>query len=155
MEFIKTNTQFISIEMEIMNSHPDYLLLSDGKNQLSYEDLLEEHLEEEELDKERYLIKEEDNYVGIIDYIMENPNDKKPWLGLLIIRKEFTNMSLAKKAYGIYEMTMKNRGIQEVYLGCYKDNHNGLKFWKKNGFSILKEINYNEKPFYVLEKKIS
>ncbi|MEH7884955.1 GNAT family N-acetyltransferase [Bacillus sp. JJ1609] len=154
MEFYKSNKEMISIEMEIMNSHPDYNLLADGKRFLADEDLLEEHEEEEELDKERYLLKVDDAFIGIIDFIMENPRDKKPWLGLLIIHNDWTQKSFAGKALAIYEELMRSRNIKEVRLGCFTANTTGMKFWERNGFHKVKEISYREKPLWIMEKKL-
>ncbi|MGA9226550.1 MAG: GNAT family N-acetyltransferase [Mesobacillus sp.] len=154
MEFYKSNKEMISIEMEIMNSHPDYNLLADGKKFLAEVDLLEEHEEEEELDKERYLLKVEDAFIGIIDFILENPRDMKPWLGLLIIHKDWTQKSFAGKALAKYEELMRSRDINEVRLGCFTANTTGMKFWERNGFQKVKEISYQEKPLWIMEKKL-
>jgi RimJ/RimL family protein N-acetyltransferase len=154
LEFYKSNIEMIQIEMEIMNSHPEYNLLADGKKFLAVEDLLEEHEEEEELDKERYLIKVDDAYIGIIDFIMENPRDKMPWLGLLIIHRDWTRKTYAEMALAIYEGLMRNRNINEVRLGCFAENLAGISFWEKHGFTKLKEISYRDKPLWVMEKRL-
>lgn len=155
MEFYRSNKDMISIEMEIMNSHPEYNLLADGKRVLTEEDLLGEHEEEDVLDKERYLLKVDDVFIGIIDFIKENPRDKKPWLGLLIIHKDWTRNSFAEKALTKYEEVMRSRNIREVRLGCFIANKTGMKFWEKNGFYRVKEISFREKPLWIMEKKIS
>ncbi|WP_423410584.1 GNAT family N-acetyltransferase [Heyndrickxia sp. MSNUG] len=116
--------------------------------------MLEEHEEGDGLDKERYLIKVGDDFIGIVDFIMENPRDKKPWLGLLIIRKDWTRKSFAGKALAKYEELMRGRNITEVRLGCFSDNSTGMQFWEKNSFQKVEEINFKEKPLWILEKKI-
>jgi RimJ/RimL family protein N-acetyltransferase len=155
MEFVKSTIEMIPVEMEIMNSHPEYNLLSDGKRHLGEEDLLEEHLEKNDLDKERYLIQVGHDYIGIIDYIMHNPKDGKPWIGLLVIHNDWTEKSFAKQALEIYEHTMKTSGITEIRLGCFTENLRGMRFWAKQGFIKLNEITYNEQPLWVLEKKLT
>jgi GNAT superfamily N-acetyltransferase len=155
MEFIRSNKEMIPIEMEIMNSHPEYNLLADGKRILSQEDLLEEHDEGSDLEKERYLLKVGENYIGIIDFIMLNPRDQKPWLGLLIIHRDWTRQSYAEKALTIYEDMMRIRGINEVRLGCFEANSPGLSFWEKQGFTRIKEITYRDQPLWILEKALS
>lgn len=152
MEFIKSNKDLIPSEMEIMNSHPDYNLLSEGKAVLTYEDLIEEH--EEELEKERYVIKVENDMIGIIDFIMENPRDHKPWLGLLIIHKTWTGHSYAKQALKKYEDLMRERNVFAVRLGCLTENINGMSFWQQNGFQNVKEISFRKKPLWIMEKKL-
>jgi RimJ/RimL family protein N-acetyltransferase len=152
MEFIKSNKDLITFEMEIMNSHPEYNILSDGKAVLTYEDLIEEH--EEELEKERYIIKYGNEMIGIIDFIMENPRDKKPWLGLLVIHKAWTGNSYAKKALDKYEDMMGKRNVTLVRLGCFGENSKGMNFWQRNGFEKVKEISFREKPLWIMEKKL-
>lgn len=152
MEFILSSRDMITIELDIMNSHPEYNLLSDGKKYLTKEDMMEEHDEGNELEKERYLIKYEDQYIGIIDFIMENPRDQMPWLGLLIIHKDWNNKSLAKLALSKYVEIMRSRNISEVRLGCYAENTKGIHFWKNNGFIKIKEVILNEKQLWIMSK---
>jgi RimJ/RimL family protein N-acetyltransferase len=154
MKFVKSNPAQIPVEMEIMNSHPDYNLLSEGKRILDEKDLMEEHEEGKELEKERYLIEAEGKLIGIIDFIMRNPRDGKPWLGLLIIHKDWTRKSIAEKALAMYENMMVNRGIAEVRLGCFAANEPGLSFWTKQGFQRFKQIQFRDKPLWVMEKKL-
>ncbi|CAM3799220.1 GNAT family N-acetyltransferase [Mesobacillus thioparans] len=155
MKFIKSSKDRISEEMEIMNSHPDYNLLADGKRILDEKDLLEEHEEDKDLKKERYLIELEGKSIGIIDFIMKNPRDGKPWLGLMIIHRAWTRKALAEKALSAYEEMMKERGITEVRLGCFAANQPGLSFWKKHGFKQVKQIEFREQPLWIMEKKIA
>ena len=154
MKFVKSNPAQIPVEMEIMNSHPDYNLLSEGKRILDEKDLMEEHEEGKELEKERYLIEAEGKLIGIIDFIMRNPRDGKPWLGLLIIHKDWTRKSIAEKALAMYENMMVNRGIAEVRWGCFAANETGLSFLTKQGFQRFKQIQFRDKPLWVMEKKL-
>lgn len=154
MKFVKSNPAQIPVEMDIMNSQPEYNLLADGKQILDEKDLIEEHEEGRNLEKERYLIEAEGKFIGIIDFIMRNPRDGKPWLGLLIIHKDWNRKSMAEKALAIYETMMLNRGITEVRLGCFAANQPGLSFWAKQGFQQLKQIQFRDKPLWVMEKKL-
>lgn len=152
MEFIKSNKDLIPYEIEIMNSHPEYNFLSEGKAVLTYEDLLEEH--EEELEKERYILKVGEDMIGIIDFIMENPRDQQPWLGLMIIHKTWTGNSYAQKALARYEDMMREKNVFAVRLGCFTENITGMNFWQRNGFKKVKEISFREKPLWIMEKKL-
>ncbi|CAM3658262.1 GNAT family N-acetyltransferase [Mesobacillus zeae] len=154
MEFILSSIDMIEQEMEIMNSHPEYNVLADGKKVLDEEDLLKEHEEKPELKKERYLLRSDNHYVGIIEFIMDNPTDRKPWLGLLIIHNNWTKKSYAAKALAKYEEIMKSRNINEVRLGCFTANITGMNFWGKQGFRKVKEITFHEKPLWIMEKAL-
>lgn len=154
MEFIRSSKDTILAEMEIMNSQQEYNLLADGKKVLNEEDLLSEQEEKKELGKERYLIKEEGHLVGIIDFIMENPRDQKPWLGLMIIDRKWTRNSYGAAALAKYEQMMRERGIKEVRLGCLTENVSGMAFWEKQNFRKLEEITFRDKPLWVMEKHL-
>ncbi|WP_170169047.1 GNAT family N-acetyltransferase [Mesobacillus subterraneus] len=155
MEFVTSNKEMIPFELKIMNSHPEYNLLAEGKRILTDEDMLEEHEEGKELAKERYLMKVEEDYIGIIDFVMRNPRDEKPWLGLLIIHQSWSRQGKAEKALAIYEDMMKERGIREVRLGCFEANAAGLAFWEKTGFQRVKKIEFREKPLWIMEKALN
>ncbi|MFE8703252.1 GNAT family N-acetyltransferase [Cytobacillus sp. FJAT-54145] len=154
MKFIKSNKTYIPIELAIMNSQPEHNLVSEDRELLTDEDLLEEH-EEHKDKKERYLISLDDEFIGIVDFIMENPRDLKPWLGLFIVHKNWEGKGVAQEAYTWYENLMKARGVGEVRLGCFKNNLKGLTFWRRQKYEIVKEIDFKEKPMFVLEKKLS
>ncbi|WP_079508941.1 GNAT family N-acetyltransferase [Mesobacillus jeotgali] len=154
MKFEQSSQEKIQIEMGIMNSQPDYNLLSDSKRILDEKDLLAEHEEGKEFEKERYLIEVKGKYIGIIDFIMSNPRDGKPWLGLMIIHKDWSRKGLAEKALSMYEEMMMNRGITEVRLGCFTANKPGLSFWTKMGYQQIKRIQFRDKPLWIMEKKI-
>ncbi|QOR65989.1 hypothetical protein IM538_19620 [Cytobacillus suaedae] len=48
-----------------MNSNPSFNLISTGKKILTYEDVLTEHEESTNIEKERYLIIYKNAYIGI------------------------------------------------------------------------------------------
>lgn len=152
MILVESNKTYIPIELNIMNSHPEHNLISDGKEILTEQDMLEEHEEGKELDKERYLVKVKNDFIGIIDFIMENPRDQKPWLGLFIIHQDWVGKEYTKQAYLLYEDLMKSREVNTVRLGCFKGNTRGMNFWKKQGFTEVKEIEYKGKPMFIMEK---
>lgn len=154
MEFFKSGRNTILAEMEIMNSQAEYNLLADGKRVLDEQDLLAEQEEKKELCKERYLIKVEKDLVGIIDFIMENPRDQKPWLGLLIIHRDWTRKSYGAAALSKYEEMMRGRGIDAVRLGCFTANTKGMAFWEKQNFRRVKEITFKDQPLWVMEKQL-
>lgn len=152
MLLVKSDNSTVNIELAIMNSHPDHNLISEGRKFLTEEDILSDHKEEDGIEKERYLIKKHEESIGILDFTMENPKDKKPWLGLFIIHKEYEGTGLSQEAYMLYENLMKSRNVLEVRLGCYQDNVKGQGFWKRNGFNVVRETEYKNKTMLVLEK---
>lgn len=84
LTFIQNDRKFISIEKEIMNSNREYNAIAYGKQILEDKDILATFNEADELQIERYLVKEDKDYIAILDYGMSSPRQQKPWLSLLI-----------------------------------------------------------------------
>ncbi|MFB6469376.1 GNAT family N-acetyltransferase [Cytobacillus sp. Hz8] len=153
MEWIKSSLEYVSIELEILNSQPAFNLLSDNKTQLTADDLRKE-FQSHPFEKERYLIQLNGEYAGIVDFVMENPKDHMPWLGLFIFHQKYEGKGLASQAYKIYEGMMIERGVSIIRLGCFQDNKKGLHFWEKHHFKKIKLVEFNEKPLWILEKHV-
>ncbi|KMJ58424.1 hypothetical protein AB685_11070 [Bacillus sp. LL01] len=153
LTFIKSDASFLDIELDIMNSQPEYNLISSGREKLTLHDIRKEHLEEK-VEKERYIISWEGNPVGIIDFTMNNPKDLYPWLGLFIIHTGWERKGLAQIAYQHYENLMIRRQVKTVRLGCLEENEKGLRYWRKLGFGVVKKVFYRDKPLLIMEKDI-
>lgn len=41
-----------------------------------------------------------------------------------------------------------------IQLGVIKENRKAVKFWRKVGFDVLREVNNGEFDLYVMEKSI-
>jgi RimJ/RimL family protein N-acetyltransferase len=154
LELIKSNLDFIDYEEEIMNSNPWFNIISTGVEKISRAELIEEHQSEEVVEPERYLIRWQDQYIGIIAFTMFNPKDQLPWIGLLVIDRKFHGKGIGKQAYDLVENMMVEKGASLIRLGCMKENLPGLSFWEKNGYKSYRETVYNERPMYCLEKVI-
>ncbi|MFS0864427.1 GNAT family N-acetyltransferase [Fredinandcohnia sp. 179-A 10B2 NHS] len=154
ISLIKSDQNKIEIEKNIMNSNPYFNFISIGREELTDDDLRKDHLEDKQINKERYLVTYHDKHVGILEYTMYNPNDHAPWLGLLVIDKKYQNLGLGQLVYQEYEQEMIKRKATEIRLGCLVKNTEGFKFWSKQGFATYKEILFDEKPLYCLKKHL-
>ncbi len=153
LTFIKSDASFLEIELDIMNSQPEYNLISSGKEKLTLHDIRKEHMEEK-VEKERYIISWEGIPVGIIDFTMSNPKDRYPWLGLFIIHTDWKRQGIAQIAYQHYENMMRGRQVKTVRLGCLEENEKGLHYWRKLGFCVVKKVFYRDKPLLIMEKDL-
>lgn len=154
ISLIKSDKNKVEIEKNIMNSNPYFNYISTGKEKLNDEDIFKDHLEDPKIKKERYVVLYRDEYVGILEYTMYNPNDHFPWLGLLVIDKKYQNLGIGQLLYQEYELEMIKRKATEIRLGCLVKNTEGFKFWSKQGFATYKEILFEEKPLYCLKKTL-
>jgi RimJ/RimL family protein N-acetyltransferase len=83
-------------------------------------------------------IKIDDTYIGIIDYLLENPKDHSPWLGLLMIHVDYQGFGFGVQAFQLFEADMLTRGLEYVRIGVIKDNAKAHFFWKSIGFTMFK-----------------
>jgi len=135
--FVKSSLNMINIEMDIINSNKYFNLLSKGKEELTIEEITKEINQSIEIGAERYLIKDEDEYVGIIEFLMRNPNDGYPWLGLLVIKKELQHKGYGDQSLKEFYKFMQARNIRTFRIGVIIDNEAAHKFWRKHGFREL------------------
>lgn len=143
------------IEIDIMNSNPTYNLIAKGKEAIDEQDVEEEFRESVDLEVVRLFVKNEDEYIGIIDYCLSNPSDGKTWISLFVIHKKYQGSGLAKKIYSQFETRIKEKGKKIISLAVHEINVQGTQFWSSLGFRKYKQLIYNHKPHFCFEKKIT
>ncbi|MBM7605253.1 RimJ/RimL family protein N-acetyltransferase [Metabacillus crassostreae] len=137
--FEKVSEEKLHIVHEIVSSNKKYNVLENGNELRSNEELKEEFLNSQ---THSFFIKIEDRYVGIVDYIDENPKDKYPWLGLLMIRGDEQGKGYGKSAYQLYENHVKETGRTAIRIGILRGNKQAKTFWESRGFHYVET-----KPF--------
>jgi RimJ/RimL family protein N-acetyltransferase len=128
-EEVKKETLYIALEM--INSNPEYNRFENGKEARTLADMEEEFLNPNTISA---FIKLDDTYIGIIDYLLENPKDHYPWLGLLLIHADYQGYGLGSQAVAVYENEMRKRGKKSVRIGVLKENTKAQRFWESLGF---------------------
>ena len=150
VQFEEITKETLYIALEIINSNPSYNVLENG---IAKRELAE--IEEEFLNpvSTSVFIKLDDTYIGVIDYLMENPKDQCPWLGLLIIHGDYQGFGFGTQAYSLYESDMRKRGLERIRIGVIKENVKARHFWESLGFlSIKTAFSGNGKEIFVFEK---
>ena len=128
-EEVKKETLYIALEM--INSNPEYNIFENGKEARTLADMEEEFLNP---NTNSAFIKLDDTYIGIIDYLIENPKDQFPWLGLLLLHGDYQGYGFGAQAFSVYENEMFKRGKKVVRIGVLKDNLRAQRFWEALGF---------------------
>ncbi|WP_045523892.1 GNAT family N-acetyltransferase [Neobacillus niacini] len=147
-EEITKETLYIALEM--INSNPNYNIIENGSAQRELSELEEEFLNPETIS---VFIKLDDTYIGVMDYLMENPKDQYPWLGLLMIHGDYQGFGFGAQAYALYESEMRNRGLERVRIGVIKENVMANQFWESLGFLYIKTAKSDYgKEIFVYEK---
>lgn len=143
-------------ELEIYNSNPYFNQLSTGKDELTRDEVLTEITDSKNMGAERFLIKDGELYVGIMDYLMRNPNDDCTWLGLLLIKKEYQSKGYGYQTLNLFHEQMKDRQVDKFRIGVIVDNEPAHAFWKRQGFTPVKTSTIQDKlKVMVYEKKLN
>jgi GNAT superfamily N-acetyltransferase len=137
MYFEEVSKETLYIALEIINSNSAYNVLENGKMLRTLADIEGDFINPNTI---IVFIKLDDTYIGLLDYLMENPNDQQPWLGLLMIHGDYHGNGFGTQAYAQYENEMIERGLQRVRIGVFKDNVKANTFWKSLGFSYFKTV---------------
>jgi hypothetical protein len=92
--FEKNEISKLEVELDIMNSNPAYNIISKDREKIDEEDIRNEYLECKRLNTERLLVKQNDAYIGLIDYCFENPSDNLTWISLFVIHQKYQGKEL-------------------------------------------------------------
>lgn len=131
--------EHLYIALEIVNSNPEYNIMENGIATRSEHELVEEFLNTESISQ---FIKIDDTYIGIIDYMMENPKDHIPWIGLLMIHGDYHGYGFGSKCYKVIENELVKRGTKRIRLGVIKENTKDHLFWKSLGFNYCNTFHW-------------
>ncbi|MCM3692545.1 GNAT family N-acetyltransferase [Neobacillus niacini] len=150
VHFEEITKETLYIALEIINSNSQYNLI---ENERAHRELAE--IEEKLLntDTTSVFIKLDDTYIGVMDYLMENPKDQCPWLGLLMIHGDYQGFGFGTQAYALYESDMNERGLARTRIGVIRENVKAKQFWESLGFLYIKTaISENGKEIFIYEK---
>jgi GNAT superfamily N-acetyltransferase len=150
ISFEEITKDTLYIALEIINSNPSYNIL---ENDIPIRELIE--IEEEFLNPKTnsVFIKLDDTYIGVLDYLMENPKDQYPWLGLLMIHSDYQGFGFGPQAYALYESVMLERGLKCIRIGVLTLNAGAKQFWESMGFLYIKTaLGKNGKGILIYEK---
>lgn len=131
MSFEEVKKESLYIALEMINSNSEYNIYENGKEARTFADMEKEFLNPNSTSA---FIKLDDTYIGIIDYLIENPRDHYPWLGLLLLHGDYQGYGFGAQAFAVYENEMLKRGKKTVRIGVLKENTKAQRFWESLGF---------------------
>ncbi|TDL76720.1 GNAT family N-acetyltransferase [Rhodococcus qingshengii] len=150
VHFEEITKETLYIALEIINSNPYYNVVENGYDQRELEEIEEEFLNPVTTS---VFIKLDDTYIGVMDYLMENPKDQSPWLGLLMIHGDYQGFGFGTQAYALYESDIRKRGLVRTRIGVIRENVKAKQFWDSLGFLYIKTaLSENGKEIFVYEK---
>jgi GNAT superfamily N-acetyltransferase len=143
--------ELLDIVLDIVNSNSHYNILENGKPVRTMEEVRIEFLNQ---DTESYLISVENRYIGIIDFLKNNPNDNCPWIGLLMIHGNYHSKGYGRAAYHTFEEILRRRGFDKVRIGVLSDNTGAKIFWTSLGFQTYASKRWQGKAIECYEKEL-
>lgn len=137
------------IAEEIINSNPDYNVM-----ELSKKSRLQEEIEQELWNDHTLsvFIKLEDTYIGIVNYMLRNQKDHRPWIGLFLIHSDYQGYGFGTQAYYVFEQKLKLEEVKELRLGVLQQNTRALEFWLRKGYNVYTSSVVNNNKIDCLEK---
>ncbi|MBB3114383.1 GNAT superfamily N-acetyltransferase [Paenibacillus phyllosphaerae] len=145
----------LPVERDILNSDIYFNQVSKDKDELSDEEIRKELEEAATIGAERYLIKDGDSYIGVLDFLMNNPRDNCTWLGLLQIKKSEQSRGLGLAAFRLFCEMMRERGVTSFRLGAIVENEPARRFWEQRGCKPVKNATLPDgKAIVVYEKDL-
>ncbi|MCH6267949.1 GNAT family N-acetyltransferase [Neobacillus citreus] len=152
IHFEEIRKETLYIALEIVNSNPEYNVLENDLAARELADLEKEFLNPKTIS---VFIKLDDTYIGVVDYVLENPNDHFPWLGLLMIHADYQGYGFGAEAYAHIENEMDKRGLDRVRIGVIKENAKARHFWELLGFKYYNTVGWeNGRVIFCYEKLI-
>lgn len=154
IEFRTVPSNCLEMLKQIVNSNKEYNFLSEGHAELTDAEILELYESSKRVGAVMSYILLNGAPIGVIDYLIENPSDKMPWLGLLMIHAHNQGKGYATAALEKYEFLMKTKNLKKVRLGVIKGNTSALKFWINRGFTFYQEKQGDKWTVMCLEKEL-
>ncbi|MDR7870115.1 MAG: GNAT family N-acetyltransferase [Tissierellaceae bacterium] len=129
--------------LEIYDTNQEYFMLSMNEKP-SMESVIEDMNSippESGFEKKNYsLIKLNGKDIGVIDYIVDYPDEDAIYIGLFMIDGRFHRNGWGKEFLKEFIPIIKSQGYKRIRLGVLDRNKIALEFWTNRGFMIVKEV---------------
>lgn len=86
---------------------------------------------------------EDNSLVANMDLILGYPTDEIAFIGLLMTNVLYQNKGIGSSIVGDVCNYLKQLGYKKVRIGVDKENLQSNSFWRKNGFYLISEKEYN------------
>lgn len=124
-----TNHEYFQISM---NENPSMASVINDKNEIPPKSSLE--------DKNYKLITLNDIDIGVIDYVVNYPDEDIIYIGLFMINGEFHRSGYGRMFMEEFIPRIKSQGFSRIRLGVLDQNIKAFEFWTKMGFNVVKEM---------------
>ncbi|KGT72871.1 sortase, partial [Bradyrhizobium japonicum] len=118
-------------------SLPDYTEMSEGMRIVTLEEVKKNDQENREMaDSFTISIREKgaDPVIGYAQFILNNPRDNNPWLGLIMFHQEKQKLGYAREFLHALLDWYEANGYDSLHLGVLEKNAQVVPFYEKLGF---------------------
>ncbi len=96
----------------------------------------------------------ENELIAVMDLIDGYPEEGIAFIGFFMMKKEYQGKEIGSRIIDETAAYLKDTGFVSIHLGIDKENPQSNHFWKKNGFSIIREVERNGWTILYAEKKL-
>ena len=91
---------------------------------------------------------------AVMDLIDGYPDSETVFIGFFMVSKELQGRSVGSGIIGEVCGYVRQKGMTRMMLGIDKDNPQSNRFWTKNGFRVIAEVQQEEGAVLVAEKDL-
>lgn len=135
--------QSLEIQASILNSQPEFNLMVLHKAQVEPSELEEENRNNLAMGEKMLYIRSYDRIAGLITYLPDYSADHYPWIGLLVIHRQYSRQGIGIAAVHELEQMFRTQGLTAVRLAVQLENKAGEAFWTRNGFTPVSRATDN------------
>ena len=124
--------------MGVYNSNPFYNLVSTGKSDVTLEEIEEDWKYNEEYDDSYSILitdKSNGEVIGHSQFLIRNPRDNNPWLGLIMVEQKQQGKGYAREFITSLMDWLEHQGFESLHLAVLEKNDKVLPFYYKLGFA--------------------
>ena len=89
---------------------------------------------------------------AVMDLIDGYPDRETAYIGFFMVRKDLQGRNVGTGIVGEVCGYVRQKGMTRMMLGIDKDNPQSNHIWKKNGFSVVREVRQEQGTVLVAEK---
>ncbi|MBR4434734.1 MAG: GNAT family N-acetyltransferase [Clostridia bacterium] len=97
---------------------------------------------------------QDDDLIAVMDLIDGYPKPDVAFIGFFMMKKALQGRRIGSSVIKECAAYLKTVGISAIRLGSDKANPQSTNFWKKNGFSVIKEIDRDGWTVLLAEKTL-
>lgn len=97
---------------------------------------------------------QDDDLIAVMDLIDGYPQPDIAFIGFFMMKKALQGRRIGSSVIEETAAYLKTAGISAIRLGIDKANPQSTHFWKKNGFSVIKEIERDGWTVLLAEKML-